>query len=462
MLNTGGKSLSILIFSLTLLLAGCATKSEQPGFTAVQQDVATRTGADLHWHSSLLADKEVAEAIQQFLQEPLTADRAAQIALLNNRRIQGLYQRLEIARADLIQAGMLRNPVFDSSLLFPLHSGHTEISLGITQQVLDMFLIPLRRQVAQSQLAEARNQVTLEILDLAYRTRMAFFQAKAAALHTDLLSQRVLAAELAYDFAQRLRTAGNITELELHKHRHRYETTKLQLRRAETSRSSAREHLNRLMGLWAEQIQWEIQADPTDFFPEELQSPPDLTALESRAIESSLDLDAARQEILTAGQLLGIQNATALVPELELGLEAERNSHWSLGPSLSLPLPVFNQGQPGLKRQEALLRSRQEKFTALAVEIRSLAREAHAEFESAQEIIFYYQQILLPLRKRISNETMLQYNAMQADPLDLLLAKDQELKAGLEAIQALKTYWTARTKIEQLLAGTMPGSPGHI
>jgi cobalt-zinc-cadmium efflux system outer membrane protein len=461
MFRKAGKSISILIFSLTLLLTGCATKSEQPGFTNIQKDVAARTGADLHWHSSLLADIEVAEVVEHLLQKPLTADRAAQIALLNNRRIQELYQRLDIAQADLIQAGMLRNPVFESSLLFPLSSGHTEISIGITQQILDIFLIPLRRQVGQSQFSEAKKQVTMQILDLVYRTRMAFFQAKSDVLRTELLRQRVLTAELAYDFMQRLRAAGNITELELHEHRHRYEITKLQLRRAETTKISSSENLNRLMGLWADQIQWEIQADITDIFPEELQSPPDLNTLESRAISASLDLDAARQEILTTGKMLGIQNATALVPEFELGLEAERNSHWSLGPSLSLPLPVFNQGQARMQRHEALLRSQQEKYTALAVEVRSLVREAHAEFESAQDIIFYYQQVMLPLRKRISNETMLQYNAMQADPLDLLLAKDQEIKARLETIQALATYWTARTKIEQLLAGIKPRNPEH-
>ncbi len=159
--------------------------------------------------------------------------------------------------------------------------------------------------------------------------------------------------------------------------------------------------------------------------------------------------------------MLGIQNVTALVPELELGLEAERNGHWSLGPGLSLPLPVFNQGQTRLQSHEALLRKQQEEFTALAVEIRSMAREAHAEFESAQDIIFYYQQVMLPLRERISNETMLQYNAMQAGPLDLLSAKDQELKARVETIQALANYWNARTQIEQLLAGIMPRNPEH-
>ncbi len=57
------------------------------------------------------------------------------------------------------------------------------------------------------------------------------------------------------------------------------------------------------MGLWADQIHWEILADTADIFSEELQSPPDLTDLESRAIAASLDLEAARQEILTTGNV---------------------------------------------------------------------------------------------------------------------------------------------------------------
>jgi len=43
-----------------------------------------------------------------------------QIALLNNKDLQATYEDLSIAQADLVQAGLLQNPVFGASLALPV------------------------------------------------------------------------------------------------------------------------------------------------------------------------------------------------------------------------------------------------------------------------------------------------------------------------------------------------------
>ena len=48
----------------------------------------------------------------RLLQKELSVDTAVQIALLNNRDLQGSYASLGIAQADLVEAGLLENPVF--------------------------------------------------------------------------------------------------------------------------------------------------------------------------------------------------------------------------------------------------------------------------------------------------------------------------------------------------------------
>jgi outer membrane protein, heavy metal efflux system len=452
-----GKHIGVLFLAVILILSGCAAaRRENTGFASVQEQVASRIGSDLHWHENLLADEQVAEVIARMLEEPLTADSAAQIALLNNRRIQEFYQELEISRADLIQAGLLRNPVFDSSVLFPLDGGNTEVNLGIRFRLVEVFMIPMRKRVSESRFIEAEKRVASRVMDMAYRTRIAFFQAQADMRRIELLQEKVFAGELAYDFARRLRDAGNITELALHEQRGHYEMTRIALRRAETAGFRSRERLNRLMGLWGDQVHWKIQEPMPEATAGELESEGDLSNLESRVIEASLELDAVRRQILTAGHELGIQNVTALFPRIELGLEAEKNDDWMMGPALSFPIPLFDQGQARLSRSEAHLRRQQEHFTALAVDLRSKAREARERFESSRDIVAYYQKVILPLRTRIVNETHLQYNAMRLGPADLLLAKDQEIQAGLEYVQALEDYWISRTRIVQLLSGGMP------
>lgn len=215
----------------------------------------------------------------------------------------------------------------------------------------------------------------------------------------------------------------------------------------------SREHLNRLMGIWGPQVLWKSAGELPPISREDLEGQADSAELESRVIEASLELEIARQRILTAGRQLGIKKQTALVPELELGIEAEKNSDWFVGPSVAFPIPFFNQGQVRLARSHAHLRQQQELFAAMAVEIRSMARQSRNHLESAKEIAHYYQEIIIPLRQRIINETMLQYNAMQAGPMDLLQARDRKTEAMLAYTGALENYWIARAKIEQLLSG---------
>ena len=449
------KSITLFVFALALFSGGCAKVPHKPGFDSVRQDVSHRIGFDLYWHSGLEADDQVAADIDGLLEQPLTEESVVQIALLNNRRVQEFFQELGISKADLIYAGLLRNPVFDASLLFPLDGGTTEINLGITHQFLDIFLIPLRKKVAGSRFEEVRLQVSSKVMDLAYAARIAFLRTQANARKVELLQEKLLAAELAYDLAARLRQAGNITELALHEHRDHYEMARIRLRHAETSLNVSREGLTRLMGIWRERTAWRINDQLPQAVAEKPDKQPDISELESKAIESSLDLEAARQKIITAAHLAGIEDAGFLIPEIRFGAKAEKNGEWALGPSVSLPLPLFNRGHA--RHHGTLnLRRQQESYTALAVEIRSIAREAGYEFESARDIVLHYQNVVLPLRERIVNETRLQHNAMEVGPMDLLRIKEHQLDALLEYTAAWKNYQIARARVEHLLSGRVP------
>ncbi|MCK7513349.1 MAG: hypothetical protein MZV70_61145 [Desulfobacterales bacterium] len=62
------------------------------------------------------------------MENELTAAGAIQIALLNNARLQARYEELGISQAELIQAGLLKNPTVFGSARFPANSpGATEL-----------------------------------------------------------------------------------------------------------------------------------------------------------------------------------------------------------------------------------------------------------------------------------------------------------------------------------------------
>ena len=270
----------------------------------------------------------------------------------------------------------------------------------------------------------------------------------------ELRQSIVQALGAAFEIARRLSEAGNITDLDLARERAQFEASKLALRSAEMTVRQSREELNILMGLWGNQTQW--QADQR--LPE-IPNEPIETDLEQVAIERSLDLLNARQRIIVAGNQLGFNRWTALVPEIDIGPKGERSEgSWSVGPTLEFPIPLFDQGRARVGRAAAELRRGQQQYYALAVRIRSTARAIQDRMEGARDRALYYRDIILPLRERIVNEAQLQYNAMQIGPSQLLNAREQQIETAAAYIEALREYWQARTEAQQMLAGRLPGS----
>src|SRR5262245_53118523 len=76
--------LSIAIGATT----GCAGVRPREGFADVQRVVSDRTGKRVEWYGASDADQVVGDRLRAILAEPLGADQAVQIALLNNRHLQ--------------------------------------------------------------------------------------------------------------------------------------------------------------------------------------------------------------------------------------------------------------------------------------------------------------------------------------------------------------------------------------
>jgi outer membrane protein, heavy metal efflux system len=445
------------VLVLLVLLSGCATFDQRAGFSDVSAAVAARSGKRVAWNRGTELDAQVAENVRVLLQNKLTADGATQIALLNNRDIQAMYAELGVAQADLVQAGLLKNPIFDGAATFPLSGGQPELELGVAMGFLDIFYLPLRKRVAASQFADAKLQVTGAVLDFAATVRAAFYRHQADVQMLEL--QQTIGQGLAASFeaARRLHAAGNITDLDLATEQTLVEEAKLQLRVAEVAVQQSREQLNSLMGLWGSETAWDIDTR----LPDIPAQPLSLAGLETRALRQSLDLASTRQQMITAGEQVGVTRATALLPEAELGSVAEREEGaWEVGPTLAFPIPLFDQGQGRLGRAMAELRRTQQAYYALGVRIRATARAVRGRLQGAQDRALYYRDILLPLRERIVNETQLQYNAMQRGVFELLRAREQQIQTAVAYIEALRDYWLAHTNLDQLLSGRLPSPAG--
>jgi cobalt-zinc-cadmium efflux system outer membrane protein len=448
--NIGWLSVGLLFFS------GCSSMTLDAGFDDIKATVEQRSAIQISWNNSTELDKQAAEKLLSLLKRKLAADDAVQIALLNNRDLQALYSDLGVAQADLVQAGLLGNPIFDAAVMFPISGGgRPDLELGAAMNFLNIFYIPLRKRVAAARFEEVKTRVAGSVLDFAGRVRSAFYAYQADEQMLELRQTIVQALNASLEIARRLSEAGNITDLDLAREQAQWETAKLALRSAEIALRQSREELNIVMGLWGEQLQWQSDGRLPDI-PEQPVSTKDI---EGRALEQSLDLADARQRIAATGQQLGLTRWTTLLPELSAGPQAERNDgEWEIGPRLDFPIPLFDQGQARVGRGVAELRRARQEYYGAAVRIRATARALRDRVDGARDRALYYRDILLPLHERIVNETQLQYNAMQLGPFQLLRAREQQIQTAVAYIESLRDYWLARADVEQILSGRLPTS----
>ncbi|MGE3541508.1 MAG: hypothetical protein AB7N91_29260 [Candidatus Tectimicrobiota bacterium] len=145
---------------LVVSVSGGAAIDQQAGFADVRATVESRSGKRIVWSRGTALDAHVAKEGQTLRGSTLTAEGATQVALLNNRALQALYTDLGAAQADLVQEGLLNNPMFDGTALFPFSGAPVTLELHAALSFLDIFYLPLRQRIAQARFADAKLHVT--------------------------------------------------------------------------------------------------------------------------------------------------------------------------------------------------------------------------------------------------------------------------------------------------------------
>jgi len=244
---------------ISSIISGCATASEKYGFNDVKTMVTSRSGVTPEWDQGTPEDQKVSEAIQSMLKDNLTADQSVQIALLYNPSLQATFEDLGIAQANLVQAGLLENPVFEASVRFPDESEEgTNTEFSVSQNFIDIFMVPLRKRVAEEQFEQIKLEVASAVLNHVTMVKMAYYRLQAGEQMLTMRRDVLKASHAAKEFAQRQREAGNISDLDLSIHQSAYHKAKIEFDRNEQEILSLREGLSLLMGIPHDRSDWKI------------------------------------------------------------------------------------------------------------------------------------------------------------------------------------------------------------
>ena len=438
-----------------VLVSGCTSFSQDGGFGAVERAVAERGAGEAKWLRAADESNSAATRVKELLAQPLSAEAAVQIALLNNRGLQARYAELGIAEADLVQASRWSGPTLSFARLRRGDDIEREASLFF--DVLGLISIPLATQAQDKRFAAAKHRAAEETLRIALETRKAWLQAVAAQQTVKYMEDVQLAAEASADLARRMAEVGNWPRLTRDREQAFYADTTAQLARARQAQGAAREKLTRLMGLWGEDISYGLP----DRLPE---LPPSVTEggeLEARALRQRLDVQAARRATEGLAKSLELTTVTRYVDLLEVGAlrNTETGRPVQRGWELELRIPIFDFGGARMARAEHLYMQSVHRAADTAIRARSEVREAYVTYRTAFDLARHYRDEIVPLRKRISEEMLLRYNGMLSSVFELLADARDSVASVNAYLQVQRDFWQADADLQMALT---TGSPGTV
>ena len=365
------------------------------------------------------------------------------MALLNNPTLRATYEDLGVAQADLVQAGLLRNPVFSGFARVPRgSSSQTNLEFDVAQEFVSLLFLPARKRVAGANFKAKKLRVIDAVLDLAARVKAAYFVLQASENVAHIVRDVAEVAAASAELAAKMREAGSLGDLEAGREQALAAQLGLEVERSRGEVESAREVLTRLMGLTGAEPPWSVPRR----LPEIPRAEPTLGDLERTAVARP-DIAAERQEADALRQALGLGRLTRGFPFVELGVDSERDTdgQWVSGPNVALQLPLFDRGEVGVARAESELRRSEKRLVALGVAARSEIREAQSRMRRSRRLAEAAGESLIPLRRQILSRALERYNYMFVGAADLLAAKRDELEAQRTCVRSLRTIgWHAR------------------
>ncbi len=127
-----------------------------------------------------------------------------------------------------------------------------------------------------------------------------------------------------------------------------------------------------------------------------------------------------------------------------------------LGPSLDVPLPIFDQNQAQVAKAQSRARELQKRYEEIEQRATEAIRSAYTQRRLADDKVRLYRESLLPIQQANLTLSETTYQSGQASILDVLLTQESLIRTRLGYAAAQRDLATSAANLERQLAGPVP------
>lgn len=397
----------------------------------------------------------------------LSLPQVIEYSLQNNGDLKSFREEKGIRDAGKVRAGILPNPTLDFEAgtgALTGSSSENSLSLGISQE---FFLAGKRNK----RLTIAERELEIYRWQLADRERMIREEVKSAFYDAILAHNRTGLADRAVDLNRQLLNvtkerlaAGDIPELEMN-------LVRVELARSEGSRIDAAKALHQsqaklrtLMGLpgaeppaIAGNLDQEVAKTKSLVDLQQLASAnrPDLKVLGAEKSRGEADIILAQAEAipnLTAG--LAIRRDTT---SMEIGGIEGKETAYTIGLKLSIPIPVFDKNQAGIQEARAKRNSTESRLSAASRNVEREVETAYASYLNSEKILSLYKTNIIPQLEENLKLTQEAYRLGEVGILAVIQEQKKFFEVSEGYLTAQHDRQTALVKLESAVATELTG-----
>lgn len=419
MARFGGSLPAILLF----VLAACRSVDPGPDYDLAVDEIRAVTGAEhvFHPHVDPAAN---GERVAELLRDGLELSEAVELGLLNNPGLQAAFRDVGMARADRVQAGLLTNPSLNAVLRFPDAGGSSEFEGVLFGSLLDIWQVPERERVAERALQQRILELAHRAAGLAGEIRVAYVRSTSSDRLLEIAGENRESARQLAELAQARLEAAAGTTTDANLARLEYLETEVALRDAELAAGEARRGLLALLGFGPHESGLRL-IEPADDEPLSL---PPVRELQTLAMTRRLDVRAAEEAVHQASAEVERQRGLFL-RSVDVGVAAEKDGDWSVGPGVRLELPLFDQNQAQVARALEALSQREAVLAAVRLTALQEVSSALARARASWETLALYRNEVLPSSEETLAQARESYRSGKTTMLPALEAQRRLLAA---------------------------------
>lgn len=383
--------------------------------------------------------------------ERLTLEDAVRRAVVSDPGLQGALARVRGALAEAEQARLLPDPVL--SLVLRFGNGQPQFDADLGEGIVRVLTRGARTSAADNRLRAAAADAVTVAVDLLLELQTTYASAVASDALVPLLENRLTLMQQELDLLRARASSGETAPADVVA----FDTERLEvvieLEAARREQSENRLHLARLVGEPSASATWPL-VDPA-------RAPATVRPVEEcirEALQRRSEMQSARWELAALGDEASVAHWDPLA-DAEAGVSLQHEGSRYVGPSVSVPLPLFDTGSAREHLAEARRIEARHRAAGLARRIVEEVRAAALSLQAASTSLARVENELLPRQRERREQADAAYRAGQSDLTPLLLAESELRAAEAKAIQFRQQEVIARCKLRRAIGGAEPDDP---